>query len=498
MPEEISIEAAGENLISCAVFLADNIKSGEARAAALTPLIERLLGKSDVDLAALYADNIGDPFLRDRMLIRVVAKCVEIGDDEYARQLVDAIDEDRARATALETFALQKSAKGEFDEAIRVAEDLEHSSEAFAGIAVNLAAKGEESRALETLQNVDFFSSRVDAMVEIAGIYDRTGKNAEAVAMLEKALAECTEIEFEEDRIRAYLQLGSAFVDSGRKDLAIEALEKGRVLAEAIEGGHRDNVLANIAVGFLLAGSVDLADRALDLVADKTQLASALVGFSKIYVDDEDVEEATEAVEEALAILKSQGDKEIRDSKARFNVFKEISIQFARVGKFERAMEIAQQSPDPALVKNALVNIAQVMILRGEDELARQAMNALPGEAERVAALLTSSDAKNSLGLKEEAVAYVDEAEQLVDSVPQQIMRAEILTEIAKRYEFYGESEKARAAASHCLESVPDILGGGNRAAALCDLSEVYDKNGYEVSAEDKEVLENVIKLTLA
>ncbi|MCO6509305.1 MAG: hypothetical protein J5I65_00785, partial [Aridibacter famidurans] len=177
---------------------------------------------------------------------------------------------------------------------------------------------------------------------------------------------------------------------------------------------------------------------------------------------------------------------------------KEIAIQFARVGKFERAMEIAQQSPDPALVKNALVNIAQVMILHGEDELARQAINALPGEADRVAALLTSSDAKNSLGLKEEAVKYVDEAEQLVYTVPQQIMRAEILTEIAKRYEFYGESEKARSAASHCLASVPDILGGGNRAAALCDISEVYDKNGYEVSDEDKEVLENVIKLTLA
>ncbi|HUF04189.1 MAG TPA: hypothetical protein VMM38_08435 [Aridibacter sp.] len=498
MPEEISIEAAGENLISCAVFLADNIKSGETRSAALQPLIERLLEKGDVDLAALYADTIGDPFLRDRMLIRVVAKCVEQGDDEYARQLVDAIDEDRARSTALEIFALQKAAKGDFDVAVRVAEDLEHSSEAFAGIAVNLAAQGDEERSAKTLEQVEFYTSRVDAMIEIAGIYDRAGKKAEAVATLEKALAESAEIEFEEDRIRAYLQLGSAFVDAGRKDLAIEAFEKGRILAEAIEGVHRDNILANISVGFLLAGSVDLADRSLDLVADKTQLASALVGFSKIYIEDEDVEEASEAVEEALAILKSQGDKEIRDSKARLNVFKEIAIQFARVGKFERAMEIAQQSPDPALVKNALVNIAQVMILRGEDDLARQAMNALSGEAERVAALLSASDAKNSLGLKEEAVSLVDEAEQLVDSVPQQMMRAEILTEVAKRYEFYGESEKARAAASHCLASVPDILGGGNRAAALCDLSAVYEKYGYELNEEEKDVLESIIKLTLA
>lgn len=498
MAEEISIESAGENLISCAVFLADNIKSGEARAAALEPLIHRLLDKGDVDLAALYADTIGDPFLRDRMLIRVVAKCVEIDDEEYGRQLVDAVEEDRARSTALETFALQKAAKGDFEEAIRIAEDLSHSSEAFAGIAVNLAAKGEEQRALEILDRVDFYSSRIDAMIEIAGIYDRGGKKAESVSMLEKAFEECVNIEFSEDRIRAYLRLGSAFTDAGRNDLAIKALEEGRQIAENIEGPHRDNILADISVGFLLAGSVDLADRTLDLVADKTQLASALVGFSKVYLEEEDTEEAVDAVEEALAILKSEGDKEIRDSKARYGVFANIAIQFAAVGKFERAMEIAQSNPDPQLVKNALVNITQATVLRGEDELARQAVEALPGEADRVGALLSISDAKNSLGKKEEAVAYVVEAEDLIDSVPQLILRAEILTEIAKRFEFYGESEKARAAASHCLAEVPEILGGGNRAAALCDLSEVYEKHNYEVTGEDKEILENVIKLTLA
>lgn len=498
MSEEISIESAGENLISCAVFLADNVKSGEARAAALQPLIVRLLEKGDVDSAAQYADTIGDPFLRDRMLIRVVAKCVELDDDDYGLQLIDAIDEDGARANAREMFALQKAAKGEFDQAIEIAEGLEHSSEAFSGIAVNQAAKGDSAGALETLGHVDFQSSKVDAMVEIAGIHLKAERKDEAVSMLEKALGESDQVEFDEDRIRAYLQIGSSFIDADRKDLAIKSFEKGRHLAEEIDGAHRDNILGNISVAFLHAGSVELADRTLDLVADKTQLAAALCGFADVYLEEESEEEASEAVEEALAILNSEGDLEIRSSKTRFEVFNRIAILFAKVGKFGRAMEIAQSNPDPQLVKNGLVNIAQVCVLRGEDDLARQALDSLETEADVVSALLAMSDAKNSIEKKEEAVSLIAEAEGVADEMPQKILKAEILTEIAKRYKFYGKADEARAAASHCLRTVPEILGGGNRAAALTDLSPFFEENEYELSDADREILENVIKLTLA
>lgn len=498
MSEVISSESASENLISCAVFLADRVRSAEARAAALQPVIERFLEREDVDSAAAYADSIGDPFLRDRMLIRVIAKCVEMRDDEYARQLVDAIEEDGARASATETLALQLAGRGDFDEAVKVAEDLVHSAEAFGGIAVNLAIKGEYARALEVLDRVDFYNSRVDALVEIAAVRFKNGEAAGAVEVLENALADCDEIEFEEDRIRAYLRLGAAFVETDRKDRAIESLEKARQLAEGIEGAHRDNLLAGVAIAFLSAGSVDLADRCLDLVADKTQMASALVGFSRIYLEEEDAEEALDAVEEALAILRSEGDKEIRNSKARYQVFRDIAIEFARVGKFERAMEIAQQNPDPALMRNALVNISQISVLRGEDELARQALAALGSEVDKVWGLLSASDAKESTGAREDAVALLDEASEESESIPQQIVKAEIRTEIAKRYQHYGLGDRAREAAAQCLAAVPEIMGDSNRAIALCDLSNLYDKYDYEVTGEDREVLEHVIRQSLA
>ncbi len=494
MAEDISVEAAGGDLVSCAVFLADKMRSAEARAAAMQTVIQRFLDKGDVDSAAEHADSIGDPFLRDRMLIRVIAKCVEIDDDEYGLQLVDAIEEDRARAAGLEAFAIQKAAKGEPEEAIRIAEDLEHHSEAFAGIAVNLAKLDRDAESDEALGRIDFFSARVDAMNEIAAIRHRAGQTEKAVAMLERSFAACSEIEFDEDGIRGFIEVGSGFVESDRKDRAIAAFDEARKLAEALDGPHKDNILANISMAFLQAGSVDMADRTLDLVADKTQMANALAGFSRAYLEEQDEQEALDAAEEAYAILRSESEREVRDSKARFQVHSAVAIQFARLGKFERAMEMAGDISDPSAAKGTLVNIAQVCILRGEDDHFRQALGALDSVADRVSGLISASDAKSSMDLREEALALIDEAAEALENVPQLIARSELLMEIANRYHFYGEVGKSRDAATACIEMVPAILGDGNRAIALCELSEVYEKAGFDLSEAEKEVLTGLIR----
>ena len=497
MSEEISIEAACEDLVSCAVFLADNVKSAEARAAAMEPVVARFLEKGDVDSAAQYADSVGDPFLRDRLLIRVVAKCVETDDDEYGLQLVDAVEEDGARAAAFEAYALQKAAKGETDAAMAVARDLEHHSEAYAGIAVNLAKAGKEAESDDVIGQIDFYSARVDAMNEIAAMRLKNGDTEKALEMLERAFTACKEIEFDEDGIRGYVEIGSGFLECGRRDRAIASFDEARKLAEQLDGYHKDNILANISTAFLQAGSVDLADRTLDLVADKTQTANALAGFSKVYFDEGDEQEALDAAEESYGILRSESDREIRDSKARFQVFSAVAAMFARVGKFERSLEIANEIPDPRVVSQTMVNIAQISILRDEDEHFRQVVSALEMESERVASLLSASDAKNSLEKKEEAVALVDEAAELLETVPQLISRSELEMEIARRYLFYGAEAKARDMATLCLQTVPEILGDSNRAIALCELAEVFGKGGFEVSEAEQDILESMVRKTM-
>ena len=75
----ISIEEAENNLLSCATFLSEDIKSAEGYAEAMKAIIPHYLERGDVDTAAGLADTVDDPFVRDRLLMSVAEKCAAIG-----------------------------------------------------------------------------------------------------------------------------------------------------------------------------------------------------------------------------------------------------------------------------------------------------------------------------------------------------------------------------------------------------------------------------------
>lgn len=496
MEDFTTIEEARRDLLECAVYLAGNVNSHEAQAEALKAIVVRYLEKQDVDHAAHYADLINDTFVRNRMLVSVVAKCVEMNDDDYAFQLVDAIDDRGITATAREAAAKMLAVRGDFAEALSIAEKLEHSSDTYAAIAVNQAKKGLEEDAAETFELIDFDKAKVGALEALAAHHLEKGENEKAVGVLEKAFAAAGEIEFPEDMIRSYFEIGNLFLGADKKDRAIETFARASSVIDKLDGVHRDGLYANTAIGFLNAGSLDLADRTLDEVSDKTEVAACLLGFSQIFLRDEDREESLDALEEAYAILNSQQETEIRDSGARNRLFGNIAVQFARLGKFERAVEIAHENVDTVQTNLALTNIAQICVLEGEDELSRQALRGIDSDAQRLSAYVALSDVRNQTGHREEAVALLEEAAALVETVPQFIVRSETQNEIAKRFMLYGEEERAREIASESLRTIEEIRGDNNRSIALTDLSRIYEKYGFELTGEDQEVLENLLRRT--
>ena len=321
MEEFISTEEAKQDILSCAIYLAGNINSTESQAEALRLIVEHYLAKDDVDNAAQYADVIQDTFMRNQMLVNVIAKCVAIDDDDYAVQLIDSIDDRGSQIRAKEAIGLQFAAKGKFEQSFEIADSLEHSSDLLAGIAVNQVKNGFESEASATLERIDFFKSTVSALQEIAIHFIKEQNFEKANEYLERALMLSEEIEFTEDKIRAYFENGAYFAEIEKNDKAIESFLKASNEIEQLEGVQKDNLFGTVAIGFLNAGSVDLADRNLDAVTDKTQMANCLLGFSQIFEKEDDREEALETLEESYAILKSEKESEIRDSKARYQPF---------------------------------------------------------------------------------------------------------------------------------------------------------------------------------
>ncbi len=494
MQDLVNIEEAQTDLLACAIYLAGNINSHEAQAEAIQPIVLQYLEKNNVDKAAQFADVINDSFVRNRMLVTVIAKCIELEDDEYAFQLVEAIDDLGMQATARETIAKQKAFRGEFEQALAIAETLEHSSDSYSAIAVNQVKKGFETDALGTLKRIDFNKSKVGALEAIAAHFLQEKQNEKALQFIEKAFEEAGEIEYAEDRIRSLFEIGNLFIEAGRKDRAIETFSKASQEIGRLEGVHKDGLYTNAAIGYMNAGSIDLADRTLDEVFDKTQVANCLLGFSQIFLKEGDKEESLDAVEEGYAILKSQDETEIRDTRSRNQLFTNIAVQFARLEKIERALEIAHENEDEMLKNLALTNIAQLCIMQENVEMANQALKGIESDSQRLSALVAVSDVQNETDKTAEAVETLEEAASLIETVPQHIAQSETQNVLADKFARYGQTEKAREIASESLQTISKILGENNRSIALTELAAVFDKHKFTLTEDDKEILETLVR----
>jgi tetratricopeptide (TPR) repeat protein len=490
----ISSEEARENLLACATVLAENIKSSDGRGAAMKEIVPRYLAKGEVDTAAQLADLIDDPFVRDQLLSDVADKCAEIDDEEYALQLVESIEDSGLQAEAKERIAIRKAFVGEFDKAFEITALLDHPSHALGIIAFRQTVKGLETEARQTLARIEYPAAKVNALQFIAEHYEKENKIEKANDALDEAVIAAEETDLPEETARILQYVAEHFRANGRNDKAVEIFEKAKLIAEKIEGVHRDNLLAGISIGQLRAGSVDLADRTLDLVNDPTQTASCLVGFSRVFWEKSEREDALETLEEAYALVKSQRERDIRDSRAHFATLGLIAVQFAQCEKQERAIEIAQENISESEQTSALAQIAQISTLQNKDEFARAALQAIPNEAERIFALMGVFDALKSLGEAEKALEFLTEAAALCETIPQLTVRSSAYNELAARFHEYGKTEKARELLHENLETIAKIRDESARAVTLAQLADVYERANVTVSDAEKETLKTMIR----
>ena len=215
----ISREDARGDLLSCAAYLAEEIGGSDDRAEAIAAVIPHYLAKGEVDLAAELSNSVDDPFVRDRLLIAVAAKCAELDDDEYALQLAEAIEEYGLQSQAREAIALTKAEKGDLAGACAVADSVIHPDHALGGIAVKQAERGDEAAALETISEIDYPGSAAIALLAITSMKVEKGENEKAVEYLETARSLALEIEHDEEKIHP---------------VSFELIGKARELAQVI------------------------------------------------------------------------------------------------------------------------------------------------------------------------------------------------------------------------------------------------------------------------
>lgn len=489
-----SIEEAQANLFRAATYLGENVGGGDGHAEAMKEIVAHYVEEKDVDTAAQLADTVDDPFTRDRLLLLVAEKCAEIDDDEYALQLVEAIEEAGFQSVARERLAMRKASMGEFDKAFELAETLQHSSDALAVIAAEQSARGLTAESEKTLSRIEFPFAKVSALLNIAAGFEAKEEREKAKDAIVKAAEAAKDIEFKEEKIRALQEAAAHFSQIAANDKAIETLAKAQEEVETLSGVQRENFLSNIALGFLRAGSLDLAERSLDLIGDKVLIASTLAGYS-IYFDEKDERsDALETLEEAYQILKSQSDREVRSSRDKFNLFGTIAVLFAKFDKAERAMEIAGGILEDSARYHALSQIAQVFALLENDDAARQALNLIDEDSERLFALISLSDVYRKAEKADEALRYLKEAHSYSAGVPQLQARSTAYNQIARRFHLLGDSTAARGAARENLEIISQIRDESAKSVSLLQLADVYKKLDFELTDDERGILRTMLK----
>ncbi len=485
----VSVENAENDLLACAAYIGERIKSSDGHAEAMNAIVPRYLAGNEVDLAAELANAVDDPFSRDKLLTAVAVKCAEIDDDEYALQLADAIEDLGLRSQAFERVGLVKAEKGAVEKAAEIADAMAHPDFVLAAVAVRQAADGDRNASEATISKIEFPSARVSAMHQIAARMIEDKKVDDAVAILDGTIASAEAIEHDEERIRAFLDIGNHFLEAERKDRAIETFDKSRGYAEALQNAHRDFFLVNCALGFLYAGSIELADRTLDLVTDKTQIASALLGFAREYWKNGEKDEAVDTITEAYEIVNSQRESETRDSRGRVALIASIAAQFAGFGKSDRGIEIALQIPDVTEQTAALSQIAQIQTMLKDDGQARQTIEMIAEDSDRLLAFVAISDEKTRQGETEAAIDLLNEAASMTDAVSQPGARSTVLNEIAARFTPLGLPERSRELALENLKVIAGIRDESSQAASLAALSDIYAVAGIEIGDDERQVL---------
>jgi len=481
----ISREQAESDLLACAAFIAERIKSADGRAEAMNAIVPMYLAKGDVDLAAELANSVDDPYSRDRLLTQVAEKCAEIDDEDYAIQLAEAIEDQGIGAQALERIAVVLAGSGKSERALEIADTMAHPDFVLTAVAIRRSADGEEAAANETLDLIDFPTARVAALQSIAAAFIEAGKTENAVSALDDAAASADGIEHEEERIRAMCDIGTLYLAAKRNDRSIETFDRARGYAEELDNTHRDLFLGTCSLGFLHAGSTDLAESTLDLVMDKTQMASALLGFAREAWRLDNKEDAVDSLEEGYAILLSQRDSETRDSRSRNHLLTSFAAQFAGFGKTERALEVARENPDPDERVSGLSQIAQILTFQKEYDLAREAINEIEADASRIYALIAVADERAKLGDAEAAISMLGEAESLSETVPQLAARSGVLNELIVRFVDHGLGDRARATAHENLAAIAQIRDESSQAASLAALAGVFESAGFAMNESE-------------
>lgn len=279
----LKVDELKQNILKAATHLATKKRSTEGQADAFKQLVPIYLQRNEVDFAASLADTLNDPFTRDQLLMEIAERCASINDDDYALQLADAIEDDSINLQALERIAVRKISLGQVDKALQIADSIEHPDNIYSELVVYLTQQGALSDAKEITQRIYLPTIKAATQLQMAIILLEQSQMEDASSLIDEALQTSSEIDYKIDEIKTLIEIGNTLIRAEMLDKAIKTLDRARQETIKLNDVAKETLLSVISTSFLESGNIELADETLDLITDKTIIASTLSSFANIF-----------------------------------------------------------------------------------------------------------------------------------------------------------------------------------------------------------------------
>lgn len=483
------IEEAKTDLLKAATHLAQKITSSEGQAEAFSQIISSYLEQNQIDIAFQLAKQIIDPFTKDQIMLQISEKCAQIGEDELAFELVEQIEDESLHLQAFEKIAFQKIVSGQIEKAIQIAGKLSHPDNIYSELCSYFARQNKAQEAQEIADRISFPTTKALALQDASSIFVENIQKEKAIEFLEKALEVTFGIDYKIDEIKLLISIAESFIKIQMTDKAIEILGIARKEAGKIDDPDREHFLSLISIAFLESGNIELADETLDFVTDKTLIASTLVGFSDFFLKNGEKNEALEALDEALQILKSQSEYEIQSTRMFDQTLISIATRLADPVEVERAILATEMIKSTQEKITALQEIACILAFKQEDELAEQIAKMISKENNRSEAFIRLSSTKLFLNQKEKALYFLDIAVEYIDFIPQAFLQVKIHNEAAQRFFDCDNREEGEKMAREALQKSLKIKDEVLKITCIVTTDRTYKQNSIKLSEEEVNLL---------
>lgn len=483
---------ANEDLLASALAVAETIE-GEERSELLETIAVEYCRRGNLETAIQLADTIDDPYLRDRTIGTLASLSFDPQAPDTANELLDSIEDPSLSVIAIEQTTVRLAERGEFEEAVRLTDQLGDPADALGNIAVRYAQKGFFEEAIEVAQMIQPAHNRTATFGQLATESTEKGRNDEALELLGEASEAVEAIDFPEDQVYGLVGIASAYEKVGDPESAEARLTDAHELSGDIESSAgvgitatsgRDQALSQIVGGFASLKLFDKADSVLEEIEDPFQFSLASMQLAEAYHKDGRQGPARELLDQAVEITREPELTGERGLSVREQVLSMLSYRYALCGYFDDSLQLAGSITSMDQKTGLLIDIARLAVTESR-EVSRIA--ALLPDSTRVTTFwLAISDAFWQANQPEQAERAIAKAQADAEKIENRYEQSLALTRISSRLNGWEQTERARIAFTKARSVIDSIAIAYQQAQALFELSQVQKSVNPELTKTDK------------